>query len=42
MISRKELESLGVVITDEQWETFCKQAAEIEEKIWDEDHPLDD
>lgn len=42
MISRKELESLGVVMTDEQWETFRKQAAEIEDKMWAEDHPLDD
>jgi hypothetical protein len=42
MISRKELESLGVVMTDEQWAAFCQQAAEIEDKMWDEDHPLDD
>lgn len=42
MIDRKELESLGVVMTDEQWQNFCHQAAEIEEKMWEEDHPLDD
>ena len=42
MISRKELEFLGVVMTDEQWESFSRQAAEIEDKMWDEDHPLDD
>lgn len=41
MISRKELESMGVVMTDEQWRNFTNQMAEIEEKMWDEDHPLD-
>ena len=41
MLSRKELESLGVVMTDEQWENFSRQAAEIEDKMWAEDHPLD-
>ena len=42
MISRKELESLGIVMTDEQWAENCRIMAEIEEKMWDEDHPLDD
>lgn len=42
MISRKELETLGVVMTDEQWQNFCKQASDIEVQMWEEDHPLDD
>lgn len=42
MISRKELESLGIVMTDEQWQKASQQMAEIEEKMWEEDHPLDD
>ena len=42
MLSRKELESLGVIMTDEQWETFSRQQNELFDKMWDEDHPLDD
>lgn len=42
MLSRRELESLGIVMTDEQWKAFTKQMSEIEEKMWEEDHPLDD
>lgn len=41
MISRKELASLGVVMTDDQWNDFCMLQAELQEKLWDEDHPLD-
>ena len=42
MISRKELEELGIVMTDAQWEEHCKQMAEIQEQMWAEGHPLDD
>ena len=42
MISRKELESLGVVMTDEQWNDFCKLQDDLQEKAWNDDHPLDD
>lgn len=42
MLSRKELASLGVIMTDEQWNNFCKQMSDIQDKMWDEDHPLDD
>lgn len=42
MLDRKELESLGVVMTDEQWEAFSKQQSELQERMWEEDHPLDD
>ena len=42
MLSRKELESLGVVMTDEEWQAFEKQQNEIIDRIWEEEHPLDD
>lgn len=42
MLSRKELESYGIVMTDEQWEEFCKQMSELQDKMWDEDHPMDE
>lgn len=42
MLTRKELKSLGVDMTDEQWNDFCLQMADIEEKWWEDDHPLDD
>jgi hypothetical protein len=42
MLSRKELASLGIIMTDEQWKALCKQMSEIEEQMWEEDHPLDD
>lgn len=42
MVSRKELEDLIGKITDEQWEENLKILSEIEDKMWDEDHPLDD
>ena len=42
MLDRKELEALGVKMTDEQWEEHKKQLAKIEERMWEEDHPLDD
>ena len=42
MISRRELEELGVVMTDEQWAKNCEIMAEIQDRMWEEDHPLDD
>ena len=39
MISRKELESMGIVMTDAEWE---KLSEAIMERMWEEDHPLDD
>lgn len=39
MLDRRELESLGIVMTDEQWKEFCK--LDIEGKMWEADHPLD-
>ena len=42
MLSRRELEGLGVIMTDEQWSAFCNQMADILEREWEEAHPLDD
>jgi hypothetical protein len=43
MVSRKELEELlGKELTDEQWETNQRIVSKIEEKMWEEDHPLDE
>lgn len=42
MLSRKELESFGVVMTDEQWKAFKEQQSELQEKMWAEDHPLEE
>ena len=42
-MSRRELESLlGKKLTDEQWEENKRIFAEAQEKMWDEDHPLDE
>ena len=42
MITRKELASLGVVMTDEQWKEFQRESAEMEDKMYDESHPMDE
>jgi hypothetical protein len=43
MMSRKELEMLlGHPISDEAWEENKRIFAEAQEKMWDEDHPLDE
>lgn len=43
MISRSELEMLlGIKFTDEQWEKNMKVLSEIEDKMWEEDHPMDE
>lgn len=43
MMSRKELENLlGTKLTDEQWEENKRIFAEVQEKIWEEEHPLDE
>ena len=42
MLTRKQLESLGIIMTDEQWETFNRQQSDIQDRMWEEDHPLDD
>lgn len=42
MLTRKELESMGIKMTDEQWSDFQRQMSDIQDKMWEEDHPLDD
>ena len=43
MLSRRELESLlGTKLTDEQWEENCSIMSRISDRMWEEDHPLDD
>ena len=43
MLDRKELEMLlGTKLTDEEWAKACKSMSEIQDKMWDEDHPMDE
>ena len=43
MISRREIEELlGTKLTDEQWAENCRIMSNIQDKMWEEDHPLDD
>lgn len=43
MITRKELEEiLGYKLTDEQWAETQKQLDDIADRMYEEDHPLDD
>ena len=43
MLTRKELESLlSTKLTDEQWAENERIFNEMSEKMWEEDHPLDD
>lgn len=42
MISKREYFEICPGATEETWNTFRKEMARIEEKIWEEDHPLDD
>lgn len=42
MLSRKEYESYFGKISDEAWATLEKQMSEIADKMWEEDHPLDE
>lgn len=43
MLSRKELEELlGYALTDEQWAENAKIMSEIADRMWEEDHPMDE
>jgi hypothetical protein len=42
MLTRKDLEDMGIVMTDEQWKLNQELLARIEDEMWDEDHPLDE
>lgn len=41
MLTRKEYELYFGKITDEQWNKILKQISDIQDKMWEEDHPLD-
>lgn len=42
MFNRKELEELIGKLTDEQWEENAKIMSEIADRMWEEDHPMDE
>lgn len=43
MLSRRELEDiLGHKVSDEAWEENQRILAQIEDEMWEEDHPLDE
>lgn len=43
MLTRKELEELlGHPISDEQWAENTKIMSSLADKMWEEDHPLDE
>jgi hypothetical protein len=42
MLTRKDLEDMGIVMTDEQWKLNQELLARIEDEMWEEDHPLDE
>ena len=42
VISKNEYFEFCPNATEEQWQIFRKQVADIEEKMWAEDHPLDE
>ena len=42
MISKSEYFEFCPNATEEDYKAFCKQVSELEEKMWDEDHPLDE
>lgn len=41
MISKREFFEFNPNATEKDWENFSKQMDEIEEKMWEQDHPLD-
>lgn len=42
MFNRKELEELIGKLTDEQWAENAKIMSDLADKMWEEDHPLDE
>ena len=42
MISKREYFEFCPSATEDDYKAFCKQMSEIEDKMWEEDHPLDD
>ena len=42
MLTRNELERMGIVMTDEQWKEFNNDMAKVQDKMWHEEHPMDE
>lgn len=42
MISKREYFEICPTATEEDWKVFCGQMADIDEKMWNEDHPMDE
>jgi hypothetical protein len=43
MLTRRDLEDiLGYKLTDEEWDKALRSMEDIADKMWEEDHPLDD
>lgn len=42
MLSRREYEEFHGKVSDETWAKIQQQMNEIADRIWNEDHPLDD
>ena len=42
MISKREFFEICPQATEEDYKVFLKQLSDIEDKMWEEDHPLDD
>lgn len=42
MISRREYEDYHGKVTDTEWEQVCKAMCEAMDRIWEENHKLDE
>lgn len=42
MLSRREYEEFFGKISDQDWAKLVKQMSDIQDRMWEEDHPLDD
>ena len=43
IMSRRDLEELlGCKLTDEEWNENLRTFSEVSDRMWDEDHPMDE
>ena len=42
MLSKREYFEICPMATEEDWKEFNKQMADIQDKMWNEDHPMDE
>ena len=42
MLSRSEYEEFFGKVSDEVWASIAKQLSDIQDRMWEQDHPLDD